>query len=368
LSFVRTLAAALLLPALSGCYLVTQAAGQISMLASMRDVGDVRADPATSDRARSALALIAEIRSFGVEVMGLRAGSSYTHFFDTRGTPVTHVVSACRKDRFEPKTWWFPFVGTVPYKGFFDRADADAEADALRAEGLDVHVGAAAAYSTLGWFPDPILSTMLDLPEEELANLILHELTHNTVWIPGDVDLNEGLASFVGGQGALEFVRRRHGTGSPAYERAVRMLAAEERRDARGRKLYEALKELYASDVSRAAKLRERERIRAGWARAEGEERRKLLDRALAFEAEELPPPGVPCALVALLAAPARSAEAAAYRRRAEAHRVPEGPVNNAVLLQWRRYGRGDEFREAFEAAGGDWGRFFEAMRKRATS
>jgi len=332
----------------------------------MRDADAVAADPGTPDRVRRALALVAEIRAFGVEVLGLRAGSSYRHYFDTGGTPVTHVVSACAKDRFEPHTWWFPFVGTVPYKGFFDRADAEAEAEALRAQGLDVHLGAAAAYSTLGWFPDPVLSTMVDLPEEELASLILHELVHNTVWIPGDVDLNEGLAGFVGGQGALEFARRRYGTQSVAYARAVALIAGEERRDARGRKLYDDLAALYRSEAPKAAKLKERERIFDSW-KGEGErEAGRLRARAEAFEAEEASPAAEPCALAALLTAAPRSPEAARLRRQADFHRAPPGRVNNAVLLQWRRYGRGEEFRKAFDAVDGDWDRFFAAMRKRA--
>ena len=363
---MRSAALVLLLPALSGCYLVNQAAGQVSMLASMRDADAVAADPATSDRVRRTLALVREIRAFGVEVIGLRAGSSYRHYFDTGGTPVTHVVSACAKDRFEPHTWWFPFVGTVPYKGFFDRADAEAEAEALKALGLDVHLGAAAAYSTLGWFPDPVLSTMVDLPEEELASLILHELVHNTVWIPGDVDLNEGLAGFVGGQAALEFARRRHGSQSPAYARAVALVAGEERRDARGRKLYDDLSTLYKSDVSRTTKLRERERIFDAWKREGEEEAGRLRERAAAFDAEE--PLGADCPLAALLSPLPRSPEAARLRRQADFHRAPPGKVNNAVLLQWRRYGRGEEFRKAFDAVDGDWDRFFAAMRKRAVT
>jgi len=291
----------LVLPLLSGCYILTQGYGQLRVLLDSRRIDDLLADPSVPDPTKQKLLFVREVKSFGEHELGLSPSSNYESFYDTKGQPITYIVSACRKDRFEPYTWWFPIVGDVPYKGFFSKDDARSEAQALEKEGYDVSVGTAAAYSTLGYFPDPILSTMLDYPDEQLAALILHELTHGTIYLPGGTDFNEGLASFVGWQGALEFARKERGIPSDAYDRTVRAFAAEERRDARSRELFRKLSELYRSKLTREQILKEREKI--------------------------------------------------------------AGPkVNNAEILMQRRYGRYDEFRERFEKVGGDWRRFFEGL------
>ncbi|MBV8878545.1 MAG: aminopeptidase [Planctomycetaceae bacterium] len=298
---MRPLALVLLLPLLSGCYLITQGYGQLRILLDSRAIDDLLADPAVPDQTKLKLLLVREIKSFGEHELGLNRSANYESFYDTKGKPITYIVSACRKDRFQPHTWWFPIVGDVPYKGFFAKADAEAEAAALEKENYDVSLGMAAAYSTLGYFPDPVLSTMLSYPDEQLAALILHELTHGTIYLPGGTEFNEGLASFVGWQGALEFARRRKGIHSEAYDRTVRAFAAEERRDTRARELFHRLDELYRSNQPRSVVLVEREKI-AG------------------------------------------------------------GKVNNAEILMQRRYGRYDEFRARFEQTGGEWRPFFESL------
>lgn len=133
-------------------------------------------------------------------------------------------VSACEELAFRPRTWWFPIVGTVPYLGYFDeQAARDAGAE-LKAQGLDVHVRTAGAWSTLGWFEDPLLPAMLAWNESRLANTLFHELTHATVWIPGSVAFNESLANFVGEEAALDYLTDKYGADSPqvAAERARR--------------------------------------------------------------------------------------------------------------------------------------------------
>jgi len=298
---VRPLAIAVLLPLLSGCYILTQGYGQLRVLLDSRRIDDLLADPAVPDETKLKLLFVREVKSFGEHELGLARSANYESFYDTQGRPITYIVSACRKDRFQPYTWWFPVVGDVPYKGFFAKKDAEAEAAALEKQGYDVALGMAAAYSTLGYFPDPVLSTMLAYPDEQLAALILHELTHGTVYLPGGTDFNEGLASFVGWQGALEFARKERGIASEAYNRTLRAFAAEERRDSRAREIYSKLDELYRSNPPRERVLEERARI--------------------------------------------------------------AGPkVNNAEILMQRRYGRYDQFREGFEKAEGDWRRFFEAL------
>jgi predicted aminopeptidase len=222
---MRRSALVLLLPALCGCYLVTQAMGQLRVLLNSQRIQTLLTDPKVPDDVKLKLRLVHEIKEFGEDELGLKPSRNYESFYDTKGQPITYIVSACRKDRFQPHLWWFPIVGDVPYKGFFAKEDAVAEAKELETQGYDVSLGTAAAYSTLGYFPDPVLSTMLEYPEEQLVALLLHELTHGTIYLPGGTDFNEGLASFVGWQGALEFARRRHGIGSERYDRTVRAFA-----------------------------------------------------------------------------------------------------------------------------------------------
>ena len=356
----------LLLPLLlSGCWYLKQGMGQLDLLVNSRSLDEAAVDPTLPEPRRRKLALIREVKAFGEREMGLTPSDNYTSFYDTGGRPVTWIVTACAKDRFEPYTWSFPIVGTVPYKGFFDREDALALARELEAEGLDVSVSAAAAYSTLGYFNDPVLSTMLSYPDEDLASLILHELTHGTIFLPGGVDFNEGLASFVGAQGAMEFFRARQGTSSTSYARAVRSLAREERRDARALALFRALDALYKSEASREDKLKLREDVaqalRAEW-RAEAE--------ALAKEVEEARKSDEALSRRLLWGGPPTAWEGGdirlALERLAALPGVAEGPVNNAAILSQRRYGRYDEFRAVFERVGGDWRAFFAAMRAQA--
>lgn len=296
------LAAAILM---GGCYVVKQAQGQLRILSGARPIPEMLADPSVPGAVKEKLRLVLEIREFGERELGLLPSGNYTRVYDTGGEPVSHLVSACRKDRFSPHTWWFPVVGTVPYKGFFDLADAEAEAAELEEQGYDVARHEVSAYSTLGWFSDPLFSPTLEDPEEEIADLILHELTHATLYVPGDSDFNESLASFVGRQGALEFVRWRFGQGSAVYDRTVQRIAAAERRDAAALDLYRRLDDLYRSGTSREDILAVREAV-AG------------------------------------------------------------GPVNNAEILMRRRYGSYEEIRALFDRSGGDWRLFFSVLRKRA--
>jgi predicted aminopeptidase len=346
--FVAPLLGLVALQGLGGCYLLKQGAGQLDILLYSRSVEEMLRDPSVPGAVKEKLALIQEIRDFGEREMGLRPSDNYTTYYDTSGRPITFIVTACPKDSFQPYTWWFPIVGEVPYKGFFSREDAIAEARELQAQGLDVSLGSAAAYSTLGYFRDPILSTMIDYPEEELASLILHELTHGTIYLRGGTDFNEGLANFTGWQGALEFARLKHGQGSREYDRTVEALAREQVRDDRALALFRRLNELYRSGASREEKLIQRERIYESFK----EERRRELEAGRE---------GMYARIQSGLAGEADRLAASERLRRLE-DAIPEGPLNNAVILNQRRYGRHEEFRRRFEAAGGEWRAFFSAL------
>ncbi len=252
--------------AVPGCkfgYVLQQAGGQIRILTQRRDLPEVLADPNVPEEAKRKLRLIPEIKKFAEDEFGLARTDNYTTYFDTGGQPVAWSVVACPADSLQPESWWFPFVGSVTYLGYFDREDADSSVRDFQQDGYDTYLGRVAAYSTLGWFSDPIFSTMLDETEGSLANLIIHETTHATVYLSGRSAFNENFAQFVGDQGELAWLARRGGPDSEAIRGAVadradaRLFAAFIDRTAK------RLEEAYGRDQSRERKLEEKARILA---------------------------------------------------------------------------------------------------------
>lgn len=158
---------------------------------------------------RTKLELVLAVRTYASDVLGLRVGGSYSSFAETDSSQVVHVVTAAYRDLLVPYTWWFPIVGSVPYKGYFDGAAAKSEAAALDADGFDTLVRPSVAFSTLGWFDDPLLSSLLRQDEVGLANTVIHELLHNTVYLGSSAAFNESFANFVGHRGAIGFFARR---------------------------------------------------------------------------------------------------------------------------------------------------------------
>jgi len=154
---------------------------------------------------RDRLELVLSARRFAREALGLRVNEVFTSFADVDGQAVVYVVTAAYRDRLEAYTWWYPLVGRVPYRGFFDQDDAQETGRSMEARGFDVDVRPAVAFSTLGWLPDPLLSPMLALQPVELVETVLHELAHVSLWIPGEVAFNESAATFVGHRGAVAY-------------------------------------------------------------------------------------------------------------------------------------------------------------------
>ena len=165
----------------------------------------------TDARTRGKLELVRSVRTFAERELALAVGNSYTTFSRVDSDTLLLVVTAAPKTSFTPYTWWFPIVGRVPYKGYFDPDDALAEARRLDAEGYDTAVRPSGAFSTLGWFNDPMLSTLLAYDDVALAATVIHELTHSTTFIEGRVSFNESFANFVGDVGAAEYFCRLEG-------------------------------------------------------------------------------------------------------------------------------------------------------------
>lgn len=258
------LVALLLLPVISGCttvrYLVQASAGQISLRTRARDIDEVKRDIRTELWVRDLLSKVASIKRFG-ERQGLKPTANYTQYTELRRAYVVWVVSASEPLRFHDETWTFPIVGSVPYLGWFHEADAERFAEGLRKEGWDVDVRGAEAYSTLGWFKDPVLSTMLREDRAalgNLANVILHESLHATIYLGDQTDLNESLASFVADRLTLSYLDEEVGALSPEKAAYVAAAADGERRVARLLEARHALEVLYASAKPAREKLREK--------------------------------------------------------------------------------------------------------------
>jgi predicted aminopeptidase len=197
---------------MSGCspgYVVRAAYEQSKILLARRPIDEVIADPATSAEDKKKLEYVLQARTFGSEI-GLNPGNSFTTYSDIGKDTLAWVVVASRKDAFALHTWWFPIVGTVPYKGFFSHELALEQAKSLEEKGLESSVRGTEAFSTLGWFNDPLLSTTLRNPTPRIVNTVLHESVHSTVWIKHNVPFNETLASFVGSQATMEFFSQKN--------------------------------------------------------------------------------------------------------------------------------------------------------------
>lgn len=221
--YVLTLA----LLVLSGCsagYVVRAAYEELRILARRQPIEKLLARNLEPD-VRAKLELTLAVREFARDRLHLNVGGSYTSLAEVDTRQMVHLVSAARRDRLEAYTWWFPIVGRVPYRGYFDRAGAEALAAELERRGYDTYVRPAVAFSTLGWFDDPLLSSLLRHDEVALAEIIIHELLHNTLYLAGQARFNESFASFVGYAGAAAFFDER---GDPARAQHVRDLWADE--------------------------------------------------------------------------------------------------------------------------------------------
>jgi predicted aminopeptidase len=158
---------------------------------------------------RAKLKVVLAARQYAKDSIKLRTKDSFTTYSRLDHDTLVLVVSAAYRDTLKPYTWWFPIVGRVPYKGYFDFDAAKKAAKDLYDDGFDVYVRPSDAFSTLGFFNDPLLNTTLRGDSIDLANTVIHELTHNTFYASGQAPFNESFAMFVGARGAAAFFRSR---------------------------------------------------------------------------------------------------------------------------------------------------------------
>jgi len=236
--------------------------GHLKVMANARPIDDWLADPATDAQLRERLETARRIRAFASKQLGLPDNGSYLAYADLNRPAVVWNVFAASAFSVEPKAECFPFTGCVSYRGFYAEADARRHADKLRQDGYDVYVGGVPAYSTLGWFDDPLLSTFIRYPDAQLARLVFHELSHQLVYAKGDTTFNESFAVTVEQEGVRRWLAAEGRTGELEEFRATQ----ERRREfaQRVKQTRERLAVVYGSSLPNEAML---EQKRGEWQR-----------------------------------------------------------------------------------------------------
>lgn len=310
---------------LSGCgvefqYLMQAAHGQFVLINRARPISEVLQDERTPPGVKKMLREIEPIKKYG-ENHGLKPTKNYTEYVKLDRDAAVWVVSACESLNFKNKEWRFPVVGAFPYLGWFDKKDAVNFAESLKKEGWDVDLRGARAYSTLGWFRDSVLSTMIPTGKAGqettaalggLVNVVLHESVHATLYLPDQSFFNESLASFVADKMTRQYLLERLGAASPERAAYLQSEESSEKAEKKLREGYQLLEDLYRSKKTDEEKLANKQTIL------------ESLRAELKFKR----------------------------------------PINNATLIQFKTYSTGqEEFEKVFEAAEQDWAKFLTLLR-----
>jgi len=330
---------ALVLAACNPLYLARAGYEEARILLAREPIESVISRQSVDDENRRKLQLVRMSRDFAIQ-MGMTPGNSFTTFSQVRKNPLVWVLVGSQPDSFSLYTWWYPIVGSVPYKGYFNERSARRAAASLEQKGYETRIRGSSAFSTLGWFNDPILSTTLLSEDVRVINTVLHELVHNTIWIRGHVDFNESLANFVGYRATIDFLedenQKQVFLNSKAacsldteacqtlwkeYLKRARELKTAELSIAESiRDLYHELQKLYMKEISREAKIEK---------------------RAIIFEKHTTP-----------------------LHLQFPNLKILQS-INNAEIMQLRLYmTRLDLFEQLYQKNSGDWPGFFESIRE----
>jgi predicted aminopeptidase len=230
----------------SGCYLLKQGVYLLKYTSSAKSTHKMLKNEKLPEKTRKFIDLVDRIRAFARDSIGLVENKSYTKYVYINKDHLVDVVTAAEELSFAQYKWCFPIFGCFPNKGFFDRKDADIEAGKLKKKGYDVIIDEVDAFSTLGVLSDPLYSFMEEFSTYELASVIIHELTHATVFVKSQLQFNEELASYIGTEGALKFIKENDTTG--AYDRVRAYLEDRDTYLNMLRKLYRDLGTMYATE------------------------------------------------------------------------------------------------------------------------
>ncbi len=234
---------------LTGCRTVDYYAqaihGQCQMWHRQRPIQTLLEDPATPEPLKQRLRLVLEIRAFAEKELRLPANGHYLRYADLGRPYVVWNVYAAPEFSLDSKSWWYPVVGKLDYRGYFNEQKARGYAAALEDQGFDVYVGGVTAYSTLGWFRDPVLNTFIHDNDADLAELLFHELAHQRLFVAGDTDFNEAFATAVADEGSRRWMdarrdpaaQEKHDAGIRRRDQFVRLViqAREKLKSAYGR-------------------------------------------------------------------------------------------------------------------------------------
>lgn len=271
--FFLLICGGLVLTSCTGCspaYVIRAAYEQGRIMSSREKISDIVSLESTPASERQKLILVRDARQYAIS-LGLNPGNSFTKYARVDREYLSWLVLGSRPDKFELFMWWFPIVGSVPYKGYFEKEDADAEALRLERKGFETWVRGSEAFSSLGWFDDPVLSTTLKNSPPDIVNTVLHESFHTTLWVADQVAFNESLANFIGCQAATAFFNQKYSvcinqpqnrecsTELQLWHKASRDRCLQDIETAKLiNALYNDLNTLYTSDRSREEKIRER--------------------------------------------------------------------------------------------------------------
>lgn len=216
---------------LSACstttYLLDAGVGQWRIMNRARPLEEILKRPSLDPKTKQGIELVGKAKQFAIHRLLLKATANYNTYVELDYPYASYVVTAAHPFHLEPKTWHFPIVGTIPYIGFFNPKKAERYAERLRSEAEfayevdgqrippDVYVRGASAYSTLGWLPDPLYSSMLNASPRRIIETVIHESVHATIFIGSNMDFNERLANFVGLEGSLLYLKETFGENSP---------------------------------------------------------------------------------------------------------------------------------------------------------
>ncbi|MEZ4754277.1 MAG: aminopeptidase [Bdellovibrionota bacterium] len=267
------LASVLILVLLSSCsplFVLRASYEETKILLARQKIEQAVADQKTPAKEKEKLKLVLAAREFA-KVIGLTPKDSFTLYSKVDRNPLAWVFMASQPDSFKLKTWWFPFVGSVPYKGYFSKATAIEAAKEAEMDGWETWIRGTDAFSTLGWFNDPILSTTLSRDKFSIVNTVIHEILHSTLWVKNQVSFNESLANFIGVYGMLDFFEEKYEHCS-----AKSVVCATELKDLKVAQkivvretalakvvdeMYKRLSQLYSSTISQEQKLNSRKLI-----------------------------------------------------------------------------------------------------------
>jgi predicted aminopeptidase len=311
----------------SACYTLKQGATMLKFLNSAVPLETLAGEDAPEDD-KNFVRQVEDIKRFAVEELGLKETKNYSGYVTLDQDYLAAIVSASARDSFTGYQWWFPVVGKVPYKGFFNVEDAKNEARKLQKKDLDVWIRPVDAFSTLGWFRDPLYSFMKNYSVYHLADLIIHESFHATVFLKNNVQLNEELAEFIGKEGSRLYIEKMYGHDAAELKDREAREADSARYVAYIQELIAELKPVYASALAREEKLIKKHEIIAA------AQKRFLENYDEMFTSDN-------------------------YRGFAEME------INNAYLELYNLYyERGGKLKELFAAQGGDIKQFIALTRQ----